>query len=403
MRHLVIRNLGSLAEADVYLERMNIVVGPQCSGKSSLLKSASYCSWVEKRIQLSQNPDQFKEKGYFEKKFVEFHKLAGYTSPDTFLMYENDTMAFSYSWRSGVFDFEWKGNRWEYVCPKVSYIPSERNIVAAIPNWFEVSLGDNNIRGFMKDWEVARSYSGDGLPILNMGVKYRFDSGSRKDKVVLDNGELLEFTDTSSGLQSLIPLMTYLNYIYVARFEGPTEKSVSREQEEENLMNSLYKKEFIDKGLIAKIEPKYETGENGENIFVLDRLLHQVNDKYLIFDKKEDIERFDKIFKNFTGMSVNDVFLEEPELNLFPPTQSLLVDTLVDFAKSRHGGVLFVATHSPYVVTSFIEKKDNSGVRLFLSQSSDNGKYVIRTASGEDVQQIYDYNIDIFHNIENIK
>lgn len=102
-------------------------------------------------------------------------------------------------------------------------------------------------------------------------------------------------------------------------------------------------------------------------------------------------------------MSVNDVFLEEPELNLFPPTQSLLVDTLVDFAKSRHGGVLFVATHSPYVVTSFIEKRDNSGVRLFLSQSSDNGKYVIRTASCGDVQQIYDYNIDIFHNIENIK
>ncbi len=302
-----------------------------------------------------------------------------------------------------MFDFEWKGNRWEYVCPKVSYIPSERNIVAAIPNWFEVSLGDNNIRGFMKDWEVARSYCGDGLPILNMGVKYRFDSSSRKDKVVLDNGELLEFTDTSSGLQSLIPLMTYLNYIYVARFEGSAEKSVSREQEEENLMTSLYKKEFIDKGLIAKIEPKYETGENGENIFVLDRLLHQVNGNYLIFDKKEDIERFDKIFKNFTDMSVNDVFLEEPELNLFPPTQSLLVDTLVDFAKSRHGGVLFVATHSPYVVTSFIEKKDNSGVRLFLSQSSDNGKYVIRTASGEDVQQIYDYNIDIFHNIENIK
>lgn len=401
MRHLVIRNLGSLSEADVHLERMNIVVGPQCSGKSSLLKTASYCSWVEKRIQLSQNPDQFKEEGYFEKKFVEFHKLTGYTSQDTFLMYENDTMVFSYSWKSGVFDFEWKDKRWEYVCPKVSYIPSERNIVAAIPNWFEVSLGDNNIRGFMKDWEVARSYCGDGLPILNMGVKYRFDPSSRKDKVVLDNGGLLDFTDTSSGLQSLIPLMAYLNYIYVARFEGSTEKSVSREQEENNLLNIIYDELFVKKGFTKGVPEEY-VDENGKHNIKAVRV-GVINNRFFQFSTNEHMMHCKEIFGNFTDQSVNDVFMEEPEQNLFPPTQSLLVDYLIDFARGRHGGVLFVATHSPYVVTSFIEKKDNSDVRLFLSQSSDNGKYVIRTASDEDVQQIYDYNIDIFHNIENIK
>lgn len=31
----------------------------------------------------------------------------------------------------------WKEEgRWNYICPKISYIPAERNIVAAIPNWF---------------------------------------------------------------------------------------------------------------------------------------------------------------------------------------------------------------------------------------------------------------------------
>ena len=384
MRHLVIRNLGSLVEADICLERINIVVGPQCSGKSVLLKTASYCSWVEKRIQLSQNPDQFKENGYFAKRFVEFHKLKGYTSPDSFIMYENDSMAFSYSWKTGVFEFAWKTDRWKYVCPKVSYIPSERNIVAAIPNWFEVNMGDNNIRGFMKDWEVARSYCSEGLPILNMGVKYQFDPNGRRDKVILDNDEFLDFTNTSSGLQSLIPLMIYLNYLYIARFGSSTGKSVSREQEDEAVMNILYKEEFVKKG----------TKEDGEAVS-WNGTFYQVNDKYLMFDTDEDARRFSEIFKNLTDMSVNDVFLEEPEQNLFPPTQSVLISNLIDFARGKHGNVLFVATHSPYVVTSFIEGKDNSDIKLFLSQSSVDGKYVIHTASDEDMQQIYDYNIDV--------
>lgn len=39
MRHIVIRNLGPLAEADVFLNKINIIVGPQSAGKSCLLKS----------------------------------------------------------------------------------------------------------------------------------------------------------------------------------------------------------------------------------------------------------------------------------------------------------------------------------------------------------------------------
>lgn len=56
MRHLVIRNLGPLREADVFLNKINIIVGPQSAGKSCLLKTACFCNWVEKRIQLSQEP-----------------------------------------------------------------------------------------------------------------------------------------------------------------------------------------------------------------------------------------------------------------------------------------------------------------------------------------------------------
>lgn len=371
MRHLIIRNLGPLTEADVNLSRINIVVGPQSAGKSCLLKTACYCAWVEKRIQLSQNPEQFGEDGYFEQRFVQFHKLDGYVSEDTYVEYENDAMKFSYTWKTRTFEFEWKEEgRWNYVCPKISYIPAERNLVAAIPNWFEVNLNDDNIRNFMTDWETARSLVSDGLPILNLGVTYRYDKNNRKDKVVLTNGPMLAFTNTSSGLQSLIPLMVHLNFMYEMRFKHKLPKSILRVQEETRLFSVMH-----------------------ENIlFSTEKDFSCVYKQY-----KEEKE----IYDNFISMRISEVFLEEPEQNLFPPTQGLLVYKLMDWARGEHGGLLFVATHSPYVVTSFIENGIED-VTLFLTKENEGGRYRVCTASKEDVQQIYDYSIDVFHNIEGI-
>ena len=40
MKHLVIRNLGPLKEAEVELKRINVIIGSQSSGKSCVLKTA---------------------------------------------------------------------------------------------------------------------------------------------------------------------------------------------------------------------------------------------------------------------------------------------------------------------------------------------------------------------------
>lgn len=52
-------------------------------------------------------------------------------------------MQFSYDHASRTFRFSWKEKRWEYRRPKVTYVPAERNMVAVIPNWFEVKLADD--------------------------------------------------------------------------------------------------------------------------------------------------------------------------------------------------------------------------------------------------------------------
>ena len=75
MRKVIIRNIGPLQKAEIELARVNVVVGPQSSGKSCVLKIACYCIWVEKRIELAQSADEFMVDGHFMQELVRFHKL----------------------------------------------------------------------------------------------------------------------------------------------------------------------------------------------------------------------------------------------------------------------------------------------------------------------------------------
>ena len=59
MKHLIIRNFGPVREADIQLGAVCVIIGMQSSGKSCVLKTACYCTWVEKRLQLAQKPNGF--------------------------------------------------------------------------------------------------------------------------------------------------------------------------------------------------------------------------------------------------------------------------------------------------------------------------------------------------------
>ena len=74
----------------------------------------------------------------------------------------------------------------------------------------------------------------------------------------------------------------------------------------------------------------------------------------------------------------------------------------MDWARGEKGGFLFVATHSPYMVTSFLEKDNENDISLFFNKESKDGRYVVRTATEKEVQELYDYSIDLFHNLESL-
>lgn len=361
MKRITIREVGPLREVDIDLARVNVIVGPQSSGKSCVLKIACFCTWVEKRIELAQSAEEFLRGGFFMEELTRFHKLKGYFRKDSYIGYESDFTQFSYDVSQEKFQFQWKENRWNYRRPKVSYIPAERNMVAAIPNWFDIKLYDDNIQSFMADWDRARKIYTRQLDILNLGVSYQYDEKTKSDRVHVDNDTTLELTNTSSGLQSLIPLLVHLNYIGYDMYDHLEAQSYANLQLGRQFQQTL-EKEFDKTGI-----------DNWE-------------------------VRSKELYDNFFKTAYSDIFLEEPENNLFPPTQSRLVGWLLRLTEGEHGARLFIATHSPYMMTAFLER-ELTDFKLFLEKKEGSRSQVV-TATAADVQEIYDDGIDVFYNIE---
>lgn len=159
MRHLEISNFGPIDHVSMDLKRVNVIIGPQSSGKSTVLKVACFCAWLERKIMLSAQPEKYFNQQTIEDKLLRFHKMTSFMKSNSVISYRNDAMAFSYIAETQEWTFEWDKKRWSYKSPKIAYIPAERNLVSAIPNWYQVSMNADNMLDFMKEWESARKTS----------------------------------------------------------------------------------------------------------------------------------------------------------------------------------------------------------------------------------------------------
>lgn len=381
MKRIIIRDFGPLAEADIILKDVNVIIGEQSIGKSCVLKVSCFCTWVEKRIAIEQNAKRFEKKGVFMEELVNFHRLNGYVHKNTYIGYESNFIIFSYDSEHG-FSYEWKDNRWDYKRPKVSYIPAERNLVAVIPNWFEVKSVADNIQDFMADWSDARKSVGDKV-ILNLDVSYHYDEGSDTDFVKTKDGQVLPFTNVSSGLQSLIPIYVHLINISSKKYRDRENNSVRHNSEIEKLVNLLidYYEKNIGEAIIRNPEP--ETG---------------LGKKYI--PNPEMTRWLRKRFMYLSKIHHCEVFLEEPEENLFPPTQQILMKSLLKFVKLEKGNTLFISTHSPYILDILLER-ENYDFGLFYIKSSEKGS-MVKTATEADMQDMFEGGVDAFFNIERL-
>ena len=337
MTQLIIKNIGPIKHIDITLNKVNLIIGPQSSGKSTINKIACYCSWVEKKISLERSFDFFLTEKSFLNNLVEFHKLKGYLKEGSYIGYHSEVLSFEYSYPNATPFFTWN-NPQKYKRAKLSYIPAERNIVSIIDDWNTINLPENNIRNFMSDWNTVRKIynSTNNANIASLDIKYYYDENNGQDNIINPDGSPTSLLCASSGIQSYVPLYILTNYFTEWIYNHKEPQSVISQDKEARIYRNVIK-ETIEE---CKIEEKSLTD-------LIDKEFEKVQpDEMVILNKL--LGKYRKLRKN----NSTQLYIEEPELNLFPSVQRSVLYYLIQSIQKREEDRLFITTHSPYILYS---------------------------------------------------
>ncbi|MDR0393778.1 MAG: ATP-binding protein [Tannerella sp.] len=332
MDKITIRKIGPIDDVSFILNKMNVFIGPQSSGKSTIAKIISYCKWVEKRFILDgEYNDDFAEK------FMEFHRVSdSYFYNNSYIKYESDSVIIEYKGYSHEQNISKVNDGLNYTNSKNIYIPAERNFVSAIENLRKYKRTNDNIMNFVYDWaEIRDNYPLDKkYSILNLDVSYYYVSESDADMLSLDKeGKNLKLNNASSGLQSLVPLLLPLEYMTGDLFDIKNMESVDEKLEMANLFFTYFNQLIDDK--TRKEELLSELKEKKGTINLTDEEYKKL---FAILSSRREYHHSQFIF-------------EEPEQNLFPETQRELVYYMVEKLMSNNREHrLLLTTHSPYIL-----------------------------------------------------
>ncbi len=210
-RELEIRNVGPINDVRLNINKVNFFIGPQGSGKSTIAKIISFCFWLEKNVLLHQTVSHVNFL-FVEKNLLMFHKLEKYFSENSVVTYSSGVVFFEYSQRRVSVKEGCLFNR--APVGKTAYIPSERNIVT-IPEVSTIPFPNNCLRNYIFEWfNIRNKYSQkNDVKIADLDVSYYFNNEAKKDILILEGGKEIELHESSSGMQSAVPLYILLNYL----------------------------------------------------------------------------------------------------------------------------------------------------------------------------------------------
>ncbi len=341
MRTLKIWNIGPLTFVDMKVNRVNMIIGPQSSGKSTIAKILSFCLWLEKDVIAHQEKD-YLTKDIIREELLDYHKINNYLNTDSKIEYKGEYINFYFT-NVDDFSVELTSVFSKSEIGKVAYIPSERNLVA-LGNLSGLKLPDYYVRDYLFDWLNLHTKfeKKNKVSILDLGVSYYFDEEGKGETVQLDNGKELEMNEVSSGLQSLIPLMVSLEYVTKWIFQHKEDMSFDK--------NSV-----LSKALIRAISPNIDN-EHIEEALTLPKMVNQLQETLkAIINHEISVDLMPK-FQNISKLNERiqvphyvNLIVEEPEQNLFPKTQVTLIYEMLRML-DREDDILLITTHSPYTL-----------------------------------------------------
>jgi predicted ATPase len=208
MEKLRIRSFGPIDKADIDLKRINVFIGPQGSGKSTIAKVISAfrsynnlkADWVERDF-ITKLKDDYGLNSYFQK--------------DTSIGLKTNNEEFSIG-NSDIPFMVGEEPAQYYNLPESVYIPAERVLVPLISeNTFLFIREKIFIQKYITDFGILFQNGRKLIKELTIdfldGVTYYFDDGI--DKLKLKNGRTIRLSESSNGIQSTMPLLLAIRFL----------------------------------------------------------------------------------------------------------------------------------------------------------------------------------------------
>lgn len=316
MEQILIRNFGPIVNngaTSISLSKVLLLCGEQGTGKSTIAKLISQFSWLEKAlVRKDYSVSDVEQSGFFVK-LSSFHNIVSYFKPNTSIKFSGTKFDFLYE--NHVLKVVEK-TVGEYIRPQIMYIPAERNLAAALEDAPIIQNLPKPIAVFLEEYYNALKNIKAPFKLPLNGYKVNYDD---KSSTVWfgDDDFKIKLSEAASGFQSLVPL-ELVSANLLLRVKLHTDSSSSRS--EASLAESL------------RFEKTIRDILNDETL----------DEKVRVFMIKE----LNKSIRNNRLLNV----VEEPEQNLHPTSQRVVLNELLRINNSIAQNQLVMTTHSPYII-----------------------------------------------------
>ncbi len=303
-----IRHFGPISESgELDIRAVLVFCGQQGSGKSTIAKLISTCSWIEKALVRKEITRKELTAKNFRERYCGYHYLSNFFKEGkTYIHYQGERIELTYEHDSLTVAEHEDGY---YHMPQIMYVPAERNFMVAVEQAEKIRNLPPSLLTLQQVYKKALNAGDYKIPIDGFSVHY-----DKLNKITWLHGSdyRLRLHEAASGLQSVIPMVVVSAYL-------------SR---------------------------MVESGESHEmSAEELDKLQKEVN--HILEDKNLNealrrilIERLNKRYKNECFLNI----VEEPEQNLFPLSQKDVLHSLLRVFNLNTNNGLIITTHSPYII-----------------------------------------------------
>jgi predicted ATP-dependent endonuclease of OLD family len=202
MEKLRVRNFGPIENADIDLKRINVFIGAQASGKSTIAKViTAFKSYNNLKTEWAEQD--------FIEKLKDDYGLGSFFQEDTRISLETNNQKFCIGDASAPSIVNEPPIAYYKIPPSV-YIPTERVLVPLISeNSFLFISEKIFIQKYITEFGILFQNGRKLIKELTVdfldGVTYYYEDGI--DKVKLKNGRTIRLTESSNGIQTTLPLL----------------------------------------------------------------------------------------------------------------------------------------------------------------------------------------------------